>query len=49
MMTATEFERRLSRLALREGMRFATFITLDDGDRAALRATMVRRFDAGAA
>ena len=48
-MSATEFERRLSGLALREGMRFATSITLDDADRAALRATMVRRIDAGAA
>jgi hypothetical protein len=28
-MTATEFERRLSKLALRDGMTFATFNSLD--------------------
>jgi hypothetical protein len=47
-MTA-EFERRLRKLALREGMTFATFITLDEADRAVLRATILCRFDAGAA
>jgi hypothetical protein len=47
-MTA-EFERRLRTLALREGMNFTIFITLDEADRAVLRATILCRFDAGAA
>jgi hypothetical protein len=48
-MTAMEFERRLRKLALREGMTFGTLIALDEGDRAVLRATILSRFDAGAA
>ena len=47
-MTATEFERRLRKLAVREGMTFATFNLLDEPDRAVLRATIVACFEAGA-
>ena len=47
-MNAIEFERRLRKLAVRDGMTFATLITLDDGDRAVLRTTMLARFDSSA-
>ena len=48
-MTATEFERRLGKLALREGMTFASFISLGGADRAVLNATILAHFDADAA
>ena len=44
-MNAIEFELRLRKLAARDGMTFSTLITLDDGDRAVLRTTMLARFD----
>ena len=47
-MNAIEFERRLRKLAVRDGMTFSTLITLDDGDRAVLRTTMLARFDPAA-
>ena len=48
-MTTMEFERRLRKLALREGMTFATFNALQQSDRDVLRATILSRFDVGAA
>lgn len=39
-----EFERRLRKLALREGLTFATFAAFEGIDRAVLRTTLVQRF-----
>lgn len=47
-MTTTEFERRLRKLALREGMTISTFAGLGEADRAVLRATILARFEAAA-
>lgn len=47
-MDEIEYERRLRKLAVREGMTFATLISLDGGDRAALSASIVSRFDPAA-
>ena len=48
-MTATEFGRRPRKPFLDAGMAFATLITPDEADRAMLHATIVGRFEAGAA
>ena len=45
-MTTTEFEQRLRKLALREGMTISTFAGLGEADRAVLRATILARFEA---
>ncbi|MEO8136153.1 MAG: DUF2087 domain-containing protein [Betaproteobacteria bacterium] len=42
-----EFERRLKKLALREGMTFATFAALAGPDKMVLQTTLVRNFEAG--
>ena len=47
-MTTTEFEQRLRKLALREGMTISTFAGLGEADRAVLRATILARFEAAA-
>ena len=47
-MIAMEFERRLRKLALREGMTFGTLVALDNADREVIRTTILSRFDAGA-
>ncbi len=44
-MDAVEFERRLRALAVREGLTFASFVTLHAADRAVLQTTLVQRFD----
>ncbi len=44
-MNVVEFERRLRSLALREGLTFATFATLNEADRAVLQTTILQRFD----
>jgi hypothetical protein len=48
-MTATEFQRRLCQLAVREAMTFATIAALDGADGAVLHTTSLSRFAAGAA
>ncbi|MBK7470844.1 MAG: DUF2087 domain-containing protein [Betaproteobacteria bacterium] len=45
-MITTEFEQRLRKLALREGMTIATFAGLGEVDRAVLHATILARFEA---
>ena len=45
MMTDMGFAERLQKLALREGMTFATLATLGARDRAAVLATIMARFD----
>ncbi len=46
-MAAIEIEKKLRRLALREGMTFASMIGLAAADRDVLTATILARFDPG--
>ena len=47
-MTPEEFTRRLSKLALRDGMTFATLATLGVNDRSVVVATIAAKFDPAA-